>query len=127
MKRSPLKRHPKKDPVTPEMREAVLSRDDWACVAPLLGATTFCRDRWGDRFGAEQDLTLDHVRDHAMAGKRAPSDKAHLVTLCYYHHISSGWATANRVALRAYLLRMEAKARGEEEARELADSDPFLS
>lgn len=123
MRRTPLRRKPKSDPVTPTLREEVLQRDDWGCVAPLLGATTFCRDRWGDRYGAEQDLTLDHVKDQARAGKRAPSDRAHLVTLCYYHHITSGWATKNRLALRGYLLRVEKKEeRWESAANEDSDA-----
>jgi len=102
MKRSPIKRHPHKDPVTPALRLAVLERDHEACVAPwielfsgsgelrLLG---ICRGR----------LTLDHVQDGGgRMGKRAPSDMAHLVTLCEHHHLD-GWATSHRPELRAYL------------------------
>ena len=40
-------------------------------------------------------------------GKRAPSDAAHLVTLCWHHHLD-GWATAHRPELRAYLREVEA-------------------
>jgi hypothetical protein len=83
----------RKDPVTPELRLAVLRRD-LGCVAPIHdpGADT-CR-------GA---LTLDHVKEQPMMGKRAPSDMAHLVTVCEHHHLWSGWATSHRPLLREYL------------------------
>ena len=81
------------DPVTLEMREAVFERDGWQCVAPRLGAADPCIV-W---------LTLDHVQSgYGRMGKRAPSDPAHLVTLCRHHHLD-GWATSHRPELRAYL------------------------
>lgn len=93
MKRSSIRRHPHKDPVTPELRQAVLERDR-GCVARRLDSLAdYC----------EGHLTLDHVREQPMMGKRAPSDPAHLVTLCEHHHIDTGWATANRPLLRSYL------------------------
>jgi hypothetical protein len=85
----------RRDPITPEVREAVLRRDR-DCVAPLLGATDPCRGR----------LTLDHVKDAPMMGRRAPSDPAHLVTLCWHHHLD-GWATSHRPELRQYLKEVE--------------------
>jgi hypothetical protein len=100
MKRLPLKRKKHSDPVTPEMRERVLERDEYRCVAPLLGASSACANRWGDE--GIDDLTLDHIREFAMMGKRAPSDEKHMVTLCYHHHLH-GWATAHRDLLREYL------------------------
>ena len=81
----------RRDPVTPEVYAAVLARDG-RCVAPQLGAGDLCDGR----------LTLDHVKDQPMMGKRAPSDPAHLVALCWRHHLD-GWATAHRPALREYL------------------------
>jgi hypothetical protein len=80
-----------RDPVTPEMREAVLGRDG-GCVAPRLGASSACSG----------SLQLDHVKSQPMMGKRAPSDMAHLVTLCEHHHLD-GWATSHRPLLRRYL------------------------
>jgi len=60
-------------------------------------------------------LTLDHVKDQPKIGDairkrgpgrkhryRAPSDEAHLVVLCEWHHLA-GWATAHRGDLRDYL------------------------
>lgn len=100
--------------MTPELRLRVFKRDG-GCVAPKLDAhADACRGRWGERLvvvrrvGSDElldysALTLDHVRDHAMMGKRAPSDELHLVTLCWHHHLD-GWATSHRPALRAYLL-----------------------
>lgn len=105
MKRVALRRKPKSDPVTPELRDRVMSRDSWEsfrrtksaypCVAGFLspGASAMC-------FGP---LTLDHVKDEPRMGKRAPSDDRHLVTLCRYHHIDSEWATSHRPLLRWYL------------------------
>lgn len=89
-----------RDPVTPELRGAVMLRDGWRCVAPQLGAPDLCAGR----------LTLDHVRDQPHVGdpvtkrkgRRAPSDPAHLVTLCWHHHLD-GWATSHRPELREYL------------------------
>lgn len=79
------------DPVTSQLRLAVFERDG-GCVAPRLGATDDCAGR----------LTVDHVKDQPRMGKRAPSDMAHLASLCYRHHLD-GWATSHRPELREYL------------------------
>lgn len=82
----------RKDPVTHEVALAVFTRDK-GCVAVELGEyPSTCHGR----------LTLDHVRDQPMMGKRAPSDPAHLVSLCWHHHLN-GWATSHRPLLREYL------------------------
>lgn len=70
-----MKRHARRDPVTPAVRLAVLERDS-GCRAPLLGGSFL--DCWGR-------LTLEHVKDDLRMGVRAPSDPAHLVTLCEGH------------------------------------------
>lgn len=93
------------DPVTPEVRRAVISRDG-GCVAPLIDPDAGpCRDRWGHvrHRSVVPALTLDHVKDAPRMGVRAPSDPAHLVTLCAWHHLSTPWATSHRPELRAYL------------------------
>ena len=88
-----IRRKPRKDPVTQALAIAVIQRDG-GCVAPRLGGSFMdCGGR----------TTLDHVKDEPRMGVRAPSDMAHLVTLCEYHHLWSSWATSNRPALRAYL------------------------
>lgn len=81
----------RRDPVTPDLRLAVLERDR-DCVAGLDPLADECRGR----------LTLDHVKDQPRMGKRAPSDMAHLVTVCEHHHLD-GWATSHRPELRTYL------------------------
>lgn len=98
MKRTYIRRKPfKSDPVTPELRIAVLERDG-ACVAVKLGEPAGdCRGR----------LTLDHVKDEPRMGKRAQSDAAHLATICEWHHLY-GWATAHRGELREYLRQVNA-------------------
>jgi hypothetical protein len=96
MKRTPLRPSRGRDPVTPEVALTVLRRDS-GCVAVSLGEPpSDCGGR----------LTLDHVRDHAaMGGRRAPSDPAHLISLCWHHHLD-GWATSHRPALRLYLAQV---------------------
>jgi hypothetical protein len=92
LRRSPIRRKPRTDPVTSELFLRVIARDE-GCVGFGLGADP-CAGR----------LTLDHVQDgYGRMGKRAPSDMAHLVTLCWHHHLD-GWATSHRPELRAYLL-----------------------
>ena len=98
MKRSTMRRQRTRvDPVTPELRIAVLTRDR-GCVASLV---------FEDKDDCRGRLTLDHVKDQPRMGKRAPSDMAHLVTLCEWHHLY-GWATSHRPELRAYLLEVNA-------------------
>lgn len=81
------------DAVTGTVREDVFARDGYACVAPRLGAVDECRP----------PLTLDHIQDgYGRMGKRAPSDTAHLVSVCWHHHLD-GWATAHRPELRDYI------------------------
>lgn len=86
----------RRDPVTPELRDAVLRRDG-GCVAPRVCGCAGEEDPCSGR------LTLDHVKDQPMMGKRAPSDMAHVLTLCAHHHLESSWATSHRPELRAYL------------------------
>lgn len=91
----------RRDPVRPELRIAVFERDG-GCVAPRLGAETPCGGY----------LTLDHVQSgYGRMGKRAPSDAAHLASICAAHHLWSGWATSHRPELRAYLARVTTEAR----------------
>ena len=82
-----------RDPVSPELALAVLRRDQ-GCVAVTLGEDpSTCGGR----------LTLDHVKDQPRMGKRAPSDAAHLASVCERHHLWTGWATSHRPELREYL------------------------
>jgi hypothetical protein len=95
----------RRDPVTPAIREAVLLRDR-RCVASVLEPGHWCRDRWGrdHRTDDLDKMTLDHVQEgYGRMGVRAPSDPAHLVTLCWGAHLLTHWATSHRPALRDYL------------------------
>ena len=83
----------RRDPVTADVALTVLARDG-GCVAPRLGGS------YADCGGR---ITLDHVKDQPRMGKRAPSDPAHLVSLCSRHHLETGWATSHRPELREYL------------------------
>jgi len=99
-------RRSKADKVSPELHDAAIARDlryAHGCVAAWLDPAHGCRNRWGDPQWPGADLTLDHVQDgYGRMGKRAPSDMAHLASLCYGAHLG-GWATANRPLLRTYL------------------------
>ena len=95
----------RRDPVTPQVYDLVMRRD-YGCVAPRLDPDAGpCSGMGGSLM-----LELDHVHDEPTAGRRAPSDPAHLVVLCAFHHRGSKaghvWATANRPLLRAYLKEM---------------------
>jgi len=102
----------RKDPVSPELRQLVLNRDYAAmraaglhakgqtCVAPLVDPS-----QWGLCWGRS---TLDHIKDQARMGLRAPSDETHLVALCEGHTEAGAragyqWNTAHRPELRVYL------------------------
>ena len=108
-----------RDPVMPETHELVMRRDElalvtWArkrgwsahgrviCVAPIIDPEELerCRGR----------MTLDHIKDEPRLAKRAPSDPAHLVSLCEGHTENGAkagrqWNTAHRPELRDYLRR----------------------
>jgi hypothetical protein len=95
----------RRDPVKATTAVRVFARDK-GCVAPQLGGSAM--DCWGR-------LTLEHVKSEPRMGVRAPSDTAHLVTLCQ-GHMEDGrragfqWNTSkpNREKVRAYLQGIEA-------------------
>jgi hypothetical protein len=100
--------------VTPELRQHVFVRDAtetrWTprwygseplCVAPWLDPSTL-----GTCAGPTQ---IDHIQEgYGRMGKRAPSDLAHMVAVCRFHHVDSGWATSHRPLLREYLAKVNA-------------------
>lgn len=90
-----------RNPVTAEVALAVFNRDNGCVFVTVTREYGQCEGR----------LTLDHVRDQPMMGKRAPSDPSHLVSLCWHHHLD-GWATAHRPELRAYLATFNAVPHG---------------
>lgn len=75
---------------------AYIMRRDGECVARKIDSDHVCVG--GD--------TLEHVHDHAMMGKRAPSDKHHCLRLCWGANVN-GWASAHKNEERAYLAEVE--------------------
>lgn len=105
-----LRRHPKADPVTPQVAEEVIERDlriAGGCVPAYLGAPGDCRNRWGIVVlpYAREALTLGHVREHSGGIRR--SIPRWLVTACWGHGVQ-GWELSHVEDLRAYLARVEA-------------------
>jgi len=119
-------RKPHRDPVTPALREYILSRDK-RCFATRVEPEHRCRDRWGilHRPDALELLTLDHVKDAARIGLRAPSDARHLVAMCFWANVN-GWASAHRNEERAYLAAIGGRRASETEDKFVAFVDEVL-
>lgn len=100
----------KADPVIPEVRAFVMARDR-GCVAAKMDPAHVCRDMYGKPHAYTElaRLTLEHVKDQLRMGKRAPSDPAHLVALCYGANVGVP-SKELRAALRSYLRTVEAPA-----------------
>lgn len=100
----PLRSKPYRDPVTGDLHREVILRDG-ECLAARLGFVHECSDRNGYRHASTDldRLTVEHVKDESRMGKRAPSDAAHLVALCYSRNVAVP-SRAMREAFRAYLL-----------------------
>jgi hypothetical protein len=83
-------------------------RDGWEAVR----AVVFARDMGCMTSRLDPDElspcrgmpTLNHVKAQPMMARKAPDDEAHLVVVCYHHHLG-GWATSKRAIARqrAYL------------------------
>ncbi len=94
----------RKDPVTADVRRAVLLRDRM-CILARLHPDHVCRDVWGFEHPSDDlgRLTLDHVHDgYGLMGRRAPSDAGHLVALCGLANVSVP-SHEDRVSFREYL------------------------
>jgi len=98
----------RRDPVTPEVRQLVLRRDRH-CILLRLDWSHQCRDQWGNVHSSYDldRLTLEHVKDALMMGRRAPSDPAHLVAMCYSGNVGVP-SKEQRQAIRAYLREVAA-------------------
>lgn len=103
MRRTPLRRKPPRDPVTPDVRAAVMGRDG-GCVLAGLDLTHQCRDQWGNPHSPTDlsRMTLEHVKDELRMGVRAASDPMHLVVMCWSANDRVP-TKAQRVAIREYL------------------------
>ena len=90
-----------KDPVLPEVAEAVFRRDR-TCAGPKVGMPGACGNQWGS--GKAIHLELDHVNS-AGFGKRGPSIEENLVVICGYHHrIKTEASRQWRAAINEYLM-----------------------
>jgi hypothetical protein len=114
LRRTPLRRsRPKpwfraeEDKVDADERAYVLARDV-ICIAARVDLSHECRDRFGmpHRSDDAARLTLDHVHEHAQMGKRAASDRRHMVAACGWAN-NEGWCSAHRAEERAWLLEVE--------------------
>lgn len=90
-----------------ELRRTVQERDR-VCVALQTGFDHQCKDQWGKPHGAGEyrRLSLEHVKDELMMGKRAPNDREHCVAVCYAINLRPP-TKAMREAFREYLARVE--------------------
>lgn len=109
------------------IREAVLRRDGYRCIAPSLdGHAGMCRDAFGNPYPTARVFTRDpgplylqmsHVKDQGelATGQKAPSDPQHLVTLCPFHHTGtsagSNWEAVNRNKIRKFLTELYSPVR----------------
>jgi hypothetical protein len=82
----------KSGPVTPDVRQHKLDNNH------------VCRDRWGLPHAHDvlHMLTMEHVKDQPRMGRRAPSDAAHLVAMCWGGNVGVP-SKEQRQAIRAYL------------------------
>ena len=97
-----------RDRVTTAVADDVFARDRM-CVLWKLDPHHICRDRWGNVHAADDlwRLSLEHVKSELRMGRRAPSDRAHLVAMCYGGNLAIP-DKATRAELRDYLLAVTA-------------------
>lgn len=105
-----IRRKPRRDPVTPELRAFILDRDGF-CVAAKIDSDHQCRDTWGmpHHPADKSKLSIEHVKDQLRMGLRAPSDRFHLIALCGGANVSVP-SKEQRAAFRAYLARVNEEA-----------------
>ena len=87
-------------------RQYVLERDRF-CVLFIRDPEHVCH-RVGSqhRSSNKRLLTVEHVKDHSMMGKRAPSDRKHMVAMCLDANVAVP-SKAVREWIRDYLRRVE--------------------
>ena len=89
----------------------IKSRDGGCVVAQLPGIVHTCRDEWGTPhpWDAVDMCTVEHVLESPRMGKRAKSDRWHMVMACGYSNIRNGETSKYRQKIREYLAEKEAK------------------
>lgn len=96
------------DPVTADLRDAILRRDR-ECVLAKIEPDHLCKDAWGHPHAANDvsRLTIEHVHDvGGMMGKRAKSDLHHCLALCYAANVKPP-TKSERAAFRVYLAAIQ--------------------
>jgi hypothetical protein len=92
---------------------AYIKKRDGGCVlAQLPGITQHvCRDEWGTPhpWDAVDMCTVEHVKESPRLGKRATSDRWHMVMACGYSNIRNGETSKYRQKIREYLAEKEPK------------------
>ena len=107
LRRTPMRpwRRRKADTVRESDAAYIYARDEGRCLAPLLA-----RQNGQPVDPCQGRVTIEHVHSgYGMTGKRAPSDKYHMLLLCLHHNVD-GWASMHKDWERAYLLRVEGEA-----------------
>jgi hypothetical protein len=90
------KPHPREDPVTDDLYQYIVARDK-DCIFSSL-PDHVCRGR----------ITLEHVpgRNENAFGRRAKSDRLHLVVACLDANVN-GYASAHRDFAREHIAKVE--------------------
>ncbi len=101
-------RRTKSYPVTGAVRWAIIHRDG-GCTLARLFFDHQCRDQWGETHSPydQRKLTIEHIKDELMMGRRAPSDVRHLVALCAGANFGVP-SKEERAAMRDYLVAVNA-------------------
>lgn len=90
-----------------EERAFVIKRDG-ECVLHKRDPEHVCRSPWGDAHAPTRTdlLTVEHVKDHLMMGRRAASDRRHMVAMCWGGNVGVP-SKEVRAWLRSYLLEVQ--------------------
>jgi hypothetical protein len=110
MKRTALRRKPRRDPVPDWLRPYVGSRDlaVGGCVMAHLDPEHRCRDTFGNRIPADGQWEMDHI-DNGGVGRRV-HEKWNVVRLCPAAHADKTMhAKKWRPELRRYAWGVEGK------------------
>jgi hypothetical protein len=105
-----VRSHPRQDPVTKPVYDDVRKRDYWGCISSAIPLAPRALEP------CEGPIELDHVHGRGK-GKRGPSRRWNLVSLCRKHHwIKTQNATQWRQHLDWYLITFEPTAMTDPEA-----------
>lgn len=87
---------------------AFVIRRDGECVLAKMNDLHVCR-RMGTPHRPDMPhlLTVEHVKDQSMMGRRAPSDRKHMVAMCLDANVAVP-SKDTRQWLREYLRRVNA-------------------